>query len=161
MISAICNKNELLFQYMGRLAYVGCVECASNKPRHTPSGVQTAVQKLARCFSRDKNFVLMGKEIWRLKLSRGRYSHTEQTFMLGVWSNLPRELHLRNAKKPLTPRTFGVLEESGVVHISCHGVCLPLCSGAPAHMMVGALIPFYGTPTAIHGHTNCSHMVLH
>ena len=115
MISAICNKNELIIQDMGRLAYVGCVECASNKPRHTPSGVQTAVQKLARCFSRDKNFVLMGKEIWRLKLSRGRHSHTEQTFMFGVWSNLPRELHLRNAKKPLTPRTFGVLEESGVV----------------------------------------------
>ena len=85
MISAICNKNELKIQEMSGLACVGCAGCASTS-KNTPSGVETTVQKLTRCFTRNKNDVLRGKEIWRLKLIRGQYSHAEHTFLLRVWS---------------------------------------------------------------------------
>ena len=87
----ICNLQQKLAQNSRdeRIGMCGMCWICESEPKHTPSGVETTVQKLARCFTRHKNYVVKGKETWRLKLSRGRYSHTKQTFLFRVWSVLP------------------------------------------------------------------------
>ena len=80
------------------MACVGCVGWGGGRAKKHISGVETTVQKLTRCFTRYKNYVLRGKEIWRLTLSQGRYSHDKQTFMLGAWSIYHENSMFENAK---------------------------------------------------------------